>query len=495
MKNLIIFFTLATLLYGYPLNAQINLNSGVSKAIEVVADDPALKHASFGVCVIDVEANEVVAAHNPDISLIPASSLKTVTTATALAILGSDFQFKTEIAYDGTLSSDGVLDGNLYIKGYGDPTLGSSEMVGYPGMNEVFRIFVEAIRQKGIKKITGLVVGDGTHFETAVSAPTWQWNDIGNYYGAGASGLNINENLYRLNFQLSSTLDKGPKVSSVDPEIPYLIFVNELGSAGKYSGDNAYIFGAPYTYTRHIRGTLPIGNREFTIKGSIPDPAYFVASTLVTKLEAVGISTSKFSTTQRELIREGNASNTKRIVIHTHKSPPLWQIVERANRESVNVYCETLLKEMGKKQLGEGSTAAGLQAVQTFWEGRGLNWDGFVMKDGSGLSPRNTVTARHLAGLLRKVAKDQGIYSYFYESLPIAGQNGTLKNMLKGTAAEGKLRAKSGSMSRVRSYSGYVRTKSGKMLSFSIIANHFLGKSSLMRKKMETIMAALAEMP
>ena len=473
--------------------------SSLQGSIKSLATDSDLKHASFGICVIDVEENRVLASHNPDLSLIPASSLKTVTTSTALAVLGPEYQFKTELAYDGQLSKDGVLSGNLYIKGYGDPTLGSGEMEGYPAMEEVFRIFVEAVKKKGIKKIEGLVVGDGTHFETAVHAPTWQWNDIGNYYGAGPSGLNIHENLYYLNFKLSATLAQGPSIVSVEPEVPYLIFVNELKSAGKNTGDNAYIFGAPYTYTRYVRGTLPIGNRQFKVKGSLPDPAFFVASTLTTRLEAGGVKTSKFSTTQRELIREGKQQQGKqqqgkRTTIYTHKSPPLWQIVERANQESINLYCESLLKTMGHKKYGKGTNSAGLQIVREFWEARGLSWDGFVMKDGSGLSPRSTVSTRHLADLLRKVAKDPLIYRYFEKSLPIAGRTGTLKNMLKNTAAEGKMRAKSGSMSRVRSYSGYVETKSGKLVSFSIIANHFLGKSSAMRKRMEVVMAKIAEL-
>ncbi len=467
----------------------------VEQAYQKVLASTELKHGVLGLSVIELETNKKRIALNDQQSLIPASSLKVITSFTALAILGENYTFKTEIAHDGTLSPSGVLDGNLYLIGYGDPTLGSDKMEGVLSYQEILKLFAEKVAAAGIKEIKGAIIGDGTFFETALQAPTWQWNDIGNYYAAGASGLNLNENLYYLEFQLGSQLSTAPKLLNTNPEIPYLQMDNELKSAGKGTGDNAYVYGSPYTYHRFIRGTLPIGSGKFKIKGAIPDPPFFTAYHFMKTLEAKGIKTGLYVKTQREMNREGTKTIGEKKMIYTHQSPKLKEIVNRANLESVNLYLESMLKILGKQKKGEGSTEKGLVVVQEFWEARGINFEGFQMKDGSGLSPRTVIPTNTLAQLMRKMALDKKVGKTFLASLPVAGKTGTMKNMLKGTAAEGRMKAKSGSMSGVRSYTGVVTNKAGKTFAFAIIANNFSGKSSAMRKKIETILAEIAKLP
>ena len=191
-----------------------------------------------------------------------------------------------------------------------------------------------------------------------------------------------------------------------------------------------------------------------------------------------------------ELERTGK-TKASRTTIHVHQSPSLKEIVIETNLESVNLFCESMLRYLAITKGNGSGPEVGLEVIYEFWKQKGLETEGFFIEDGSGLSPYNNVSAFHLTKIMQLIAKDQKLYKTFNESLPIAGRSGTLKFMLRGTAAENNLRAKSGGMKRVRSYTGFARMKSGKLVSFSIIANHFSCKSNIMRRKMEKIMVEL----
>lgn len=464
--------------------------TAIEQAIERLAKTPSLKNGSLSVSVIDVETGRLVASNQPHQSLIPASSLKVVTTSIALQLLGADYRFKTYLEYDGTIDSEGVLHGNIYIRGGGDPTLGSHHFAAAKKVDEILTLFKEAIVAKGIRKIAGKIIGDASFFDTAVSGRSWLWEDLGNYYGAGAWGLNWYENLFFLDFRQNKTLGGQPSIESIRPEIPNLVLINEVKLAAKGSGDNAYIFGSPYSYTRFVRGTIPVGSKQFTVKGSIPDPPFFAAYSLMKTLSEVGIETTEVASSLLQLKKEGHQSQP-RTNLMTFESPDLKTIVEETNLKSVNLYCESLLRTIGKERGGVGSAEKGLSIIIEQLRKRKMNTDGFFMEDGSGLSVRNAVSSFHLATVMRLIAKDKKWYDAFYTSLPLAGRSGSLKYLFKGSVAEKRIRAKSGGMSRVRSYTGFAQTKSGKQLAFSIIANDFSGLSGAIRDKMEVLMTAL----
>ena len=466
--------------------------SQIKEAITALTKDKAMKHASVSISVLDVETGELVAGYESKKSLVPASSMKVVTTGAALALLGDDYKFKTLLQYDGTIDAAGTLKGNLYIMGQGDPTLGSSECAAADPLNVVLQKFYEAIQKAGIKKVAGRIVGDASWLGTQGGGRTWAYEDLGNYYGAGALGLNIHENMYFLTLRQNPKLGGQPKVKNVVPQIPNLLLMNELTSGEKGSGDNAYIFGAPNNYACYIRGTIPLGSKDFTIKGSIPDPAFTAAHLLMKHLEKMGIETSKYATTQMELDLEGSAK-TKRTTFYTHQSPDLKTIVERTNMKSVNLHCEAMLRVLGKEKKGAGTPEAGLKVVNDFWKKKGLSLDGFYLEDGSGLSPYNAVAAYHLATVMRLIKKDKQLFSSFYDSLPVAGKSGSLRNRLKGTSAQGNLRAKSGGLNRVRSYTGLAKNKKGEWLSFSMIVNNYSGSSGPVLKRMERVMKAICD--
>ncbi|MBX2874151.1 MAG: D-alanyl-D-alanine carboxypeptidase/D-alanyl-D-alanine-endopeptidase [Saprospiraceae bacterium] len=462
--------------------------SSLQQAINAFSKDPTLKHAGVGISVVDVANNKEIAQHDSQRSLVPASSLKVLTTSSALAMLGTEYRFSTHLQYTGSIDANGQLNGDLILQGAGDPTLGSPTMPGGESMEQVLDKFSMALQQKGIRKISGHVVGDASFFATKVNGSSWQWNDLGNYYGAGSWGLNFHDNLYYLRFQQTGRLGRTPRIAIIEPEIPNLRFTNEIKSASAGSGDNAYIYGAPYTYERFVRGTIPIGSKLFSIKGSIPDPPLFAAQQLATRLRNAGIVSEKGATSDRLLGRPLGSESQKLL---THRSPFLKEIVVRTNIKSVNLYCETLLRALGKIKGSEGTVSGGIKALQSFWEARGLSFAGVALEDGSGLSSKNVVTAKFMAQLMRKVARDAKIYDDFRNSLPIAGKSGGMSYTLRGTSAAGKVRAKTGTLNRVRSLTGYVETKSGKLLSFSIIVNNYTGSGGQVRKKMEKVLLAM----
>lgn len=456
-------------------------------AIHAWVADKDLTQAGVSIAVIDAGNRQLVASWDPNGLLAPASSIKVLTTATALIVLGEDFRFATELQYDGHIDSKGVLRGNLYIKGYGDPVLGSDQMPEAGGLDALMQAFLKAVQQAGIRRIEGSVVGDASWFEGSPAPENWPEEDAGNYYGAGAWALNIHENFYYLPFKQNPRQGGKPTLQDPYPPVPGLAFANEVTSGGKGSGDNAYIYGGPYDYSCPVKGTIPLGSGTFTIKGAVPDPPLLAAQLLSNTLLVAGVEVAGKPST---LKKTGEGART---VIHTHQSPPLSAIVERANLESVNLYCEALLLAMGKKKQGQGTRSAGIRVIRDTWRDRGLALDAMALADGSGLSAENRVSSYQLAQVIRKIHADPQLWPVFAPSLPIAGKSGTLSDLLKGTEAEGRIRAKSGSMKSVRSYTGIVQTNSGRSLAFCMIANNFSCSGYAMRKKMEQLMLRMVQ--
>ncbi|MBR9919723.1 MAG: D-alanyl-D-alanine carboxypeptidase/D-alanyl-D-alanine-endopeptidase [Bacteroidetes bacterium] len=465
----------------------LRAQSPLQDQVDALVADPSLRGADISISVIDLESNKLVAGHHSNTPLVPASSLKVLTTATALAILGPAHTFPTDLEYDGAIDEAGVLHGNIYIKGYGDPTLGSDKMPDVLSMEKVFESWVQAIKKAGIKSIDGSILADDSWFDNTPVCPNWSWSDIGNYYGAGAWSLNMHENLYYLSFQQNWNLGTRPKIRGTSPAIKGLSFENDVVTASSRSGDNAYIYGRVYTYFREVSGTIPAGGGIFVIKGSMPDPPVFTAQTLNEKLGEAGISCTK----DPGKISPPFGESPKRNLILRMQSPTLKRIVERANLESVNVYCEVLLRVIGKHWLGTGSREAGIMAIRQVWEDRGISWENAILDDGCGLSAENKISSWQLAATIRKAWLDDKLRPSLEASLPLAGRSGTMRHYLNGTVAEGKLRAKTGSMRGVRSYTGIARNSTGKEFAFSIIVNKYRCSSSQVKRELAPLMQQL----
>ncbi|MDP4711247.1 MAG: D-alanyl-D-alanine carboxypeptidase/D-alanyl-D-alanine-endopeptidase [Saprospiraceae bacterium] len=467
--------------------AQKNIQNYLDQWVQ----DPELRHAGIGIVVKTIGQPDRMAAHNPDLSLIPASTLKILTTATGLAVLGKDFRFKTEVQYDGSIDAAGQLNGNVYLKGYGDPTLGSDQMPGVPDMDTVMEWFRLALQQQGIRSILGNIYGDASFFPSAVSAPTWPWYDLGNYYGAGAWGLNIHENLYYLDFKQVPNLGETPPIQALRPAIAGMTFINEVTTAATGRGGDTYIYGAPYTYERFVRGTIGRGNGTITIKGAIPDPPQFAAQYLLEKIQAIGITVSGEAVALHRM--SPKTGSGLRQTLFEYTSPDLQEISQRANQKSVNLYCESILRQLGIKASGNPDRTAGITAMQNFWQQKSLDFSGVFVEDGSGLSPRNALTSRFLTEALEQIAQSPDWFDSFFSTLPVTGENGTLSYMLRNTPAQGRVFAKSGSMERVRAYAGYLRTEKDQLLAFSILVNNYTCTSDIMRKKIEELLLFLVQ--
>lgn len=463
----------------------------LSRFIDAWVKDPDLKHAGISIAVKVAGQEGYLAAHRADLSLIPASTLKILTTASGLAILGKGYHYKTELFYDGSIDASAQLNGNIYIKGYGDPTLGSDQMDDVPDLDAVMELFRLALQQKGIRKINGNIYGDATYYPTAVSGPSWPWYDLGNYYAAGTWGLNLHENLYYLDFRQVSELGKTPPIQGIRPLVPGLTFTNEITTALTGRGDEAYIYGAPYTFERFVRGTIGRGSGTITIKGSIPDPPLFAAQYFTRKLEEIGISVSGEARALHQ--KSPKAGSGYRQKIFEYKSPELLKIATRANQKSINLYCESILRQIGAEQSGNPATNAGIEAIRQFWEQRSLDFSGVFIEDGSGLSPRNTVSSRFLTDLLDLVARDPALFETFRKTLPVAGESGTLSYMLRNTPAQGRIFAKSGSMDRVRCYTGYALNSKNQYLAFTVLVNNYTCTSVAMRQKIEKLLLILVQ--
>lgn len=455
--------------------------------------DTDLTNASWSISVLDIKKDSVIIEHNSKLTLIPASATKIITTATALALLGWDFKYETRIEYDGTLDSlTGILYGNIYIIGSGDPTL-DSEAFKIPSEKiSLTEQWAKIISEKGIKKIKGAIIADASVFEEEMVPSTWIWGDMGNYYGAGACGLNFKDNQFSIYYKSGNKKDDPISITKIHPQIPGLKIENYARTG--YYVDNAYIYGAPYDNFRYVRGTIPQNKSNFEVKGSIPDPPLFCAQSLDSSLRKLGIEISNIPTTVRVIQEKAITPHSKsRTLLHTETSHTLEKIIYQTNMQSNNLYAEALLKTIALKKARAGDDQTGTDIVTDYWKQKDIDLKGFYMADGSGLSRFNSITTKQLSSILRAIAQDSILYKRFSESLPVAGKSGSLGRLCKGTRAEGNLSAKSGYMTRVRSYAGYVTSKKGDLLSFAIIVNNYTCTPTRMKDELEKMMIAIAE--
>lgn len=457
--------------------------------IEKLKLDSALQQASWGICIIDNSNGQIILEKDKSKSLIPASSTKTITTSTALALLGADYTYKTKVSYDGQLQNH-ILKGNLIIEGSGDPTIGSSKMDQATSEDAFINVIVGVLKKLEIQKIDGRVIVDAFCFKDFPIPATWNWSDIGNNYGAGTFGFNIRDNEFTV--QCNPTKNDSLPEIEISPVIPMLQIQNQFYCSDEvFTGDDAYIFGSAYDNKRLLSGPVPL-NASIKVRGSMPDPPLYFASLLTEKLAANGIEVSGFPATDRSLQTTNEILTAERNILYTHVSPTLKEIITATNQKSLNLYAETLLKTIAQEQHYAPTAVNGLFVINKYWKEKGINLDGFFMKDGSGLSRHNAISPYHFAQILYAVSKEN-YHNTFKNSLAVTGESGTLKSLCVGTNAAGKIFAKSGTVERGISYTGYVQSSSGKQLTFCMIFNNYTCTNAVLRKKIEQLMIAMSK--
>jgi serine-type D-Ala-D-Ala carboxypeptidase/endopeptidase (penicillin-binding protein 4) len=438
------------------------------KSFKLFLADPVMENAEVSFCIIDADSGKTLFDYNPDKSLNPGSIMKLFTSSAALEMLGPEYTFKTSVGYEGSLNKrSGKLKGDIIIKGGGDPVLGSKRFEDY------YRGFTDnwaaEIKNLGINKINGRVITDDSYYDYLPVPAKWLWEDTGNYYGAGAFGLSLFDNTCEIHLKTSPDSLK-PIIAGFSPEECSFELSNWLIASG--TTDKGYVFATPYSTNGWLAGSIPVAQNVYIIKASIADPPLLMAKVINQKLRSSGISISGMPTTTRLLKSQINGSVT---LIADIVSPPLKDIVDTLNHESVNLYAEHLTKELGKTFRNTGSTEAGVDVIKGFLSGTGINMGGVFIEDGSGLSPLDAVNAKAMSGLLLYMKNKGKYFSEFNSSIPEAGKEGTLKNHFSDLLFDGRMKAKSGSMTRVRSYAGYLKALSGKELIFCIIVNNFSG--------------------
>lgn len=427
------------------------------------AGQKLLEHASVGICLKDAATGEQLASYNSKLSLIPASTLKLVTTAAALEIMGPDYRFSTSLTYKGTVSNDS-LKGDLIIVGGGDPALGSRYFRDHYLKNHFLQAWVDSLKKHNICHIDGNILTDATIYDDQPVPDTWIWEDMGNYYGAGVSALSVYDNTCEIHLWSSPVAGHATRILAVIPEVPGLSFENRVVSSNDQR-DLAYVFGSPLDSARLIRGSIPKGKNDFVIRASIPDPARLLAWQLKKMLESAGISFSGE-------IKKATAKTSGAVLVAVTWSPALIDIIRVTNHESINLFAEHLLRHLSWLQSGKGTTDEGTRVVTDFWKGKGIDVRGFFMCDGSGLSHFNAITSEQMVSILTYMKNKSPYADLFFNSLPAAPE-GTLYYFDAANFPGKSLRAKSGSMTRVRCYAGLLRSASGRQILFDIALNHF----------------------
>lgn len=421
--------------------------------------------------VLDARTGETVFTANPNMGLAPGSTMKTITSITGFNLLGKDFQYQTAFGYSGTINN-GILNGNVIIKGGGDPTLASWRWTTTKE-NHILTLMVSALQKAGIKKINGSIIGDDSAYGSQSIPNGWIWQDLGTYYGAGTSGLCWRENQFILKLH-TGPVGTPVGVGRAEPVMPYLSFKSELTNGSAHSGDQAYAFlPAPNSNVMYIRGTYAIDQAKKSIANAVPDPAYDAAWHLSDTLKRLGITASNEPESTNTLITKNQPIPQINSTLTTINSPALSSITYWQNHISINLYAEQLLKTIALKAGKTPSTSNGVEALQDFWKSKGIDENTLNVFDGSGLSPGNRVTTLTMARILQS-AKKETWFDDFYESLPVYND----------------MRMKSGSINSAQAYTGY-QTHNGRELCFSIIVNNYNGSSRGIKDKLFRVLDEL----
>ena len=468
----------------------------LQQAVDRAVEREPLKGAVVGVMVQDPEGR-VIARREPGRRLTPASNLKLVTTGTALYALGADFRFETGIGYTGTVEADGTLHGDVYIVGGGDPTLGVTDTVAVKP-DALFWRWKSFLKEKGIRRIDGRIVGDGRAYEGHLENTTWGYDDTGTYYGAGCNALSYYENA--VDYAVSADVPGAPvKVTQRFPDTPWMHFANLTETGPKGTGNSLYLYTTDLAPYAEMRGTFAVDRKpkveHFANKyGALTCAYYFWQNLCNTGWEVSGgyADIDRGGYVRGPGFVPGDKAGTP-VVIGTSYSPVLSKIVRETNVRSDNFYAEAIFRQMGEKASGvavyDSCRVAVYDVLERLVPGE---LGGLRMEDGSGLSRQNSVSPAFLTAFLRAMARSRS-FDAFLASFPQAGE-GTLSAFLPKLPADQKarIRLKSGSMDGVFCLSGYILDENGAPSRVvSLMVNGATAKTAVVR---DALAALIEEM-
>ncbi|MFJ7935361.1 D-alanyl-D-alanine carboxypeptidase/D-alanyl-D-alanine-endopeptidase [Sporosarcina sp. NPDC096371] len=443
----------------------VHATSQLNKLDEIL-NDSRLQGATTAISVRNASSGDIIYENLGDTRVHPASVMKLLTGAAALETLGHDYTFKTELYMDGTVR-DGVLHGDLYLRGQGDPTLTRQDL----------NAFTSELKTQGIRTINGNIYGDDTWYDSVRLSQDLNWSDESNYTGAQVSALTLSPNqdydtgTVIVEVTPAKKVEEAGKVVMV-PANSYVTIVNQTRTVAKGKRQSIRVKRQHGSNILVVSGTIPVGAEKVRSWVSVWEPTDYAVDVFKQTIEERGISFTATPVVERRTVPKGAT------LLKSKQSIPLSELFIPFMKLSNNGHAEVLVKEMGRVIGGDGSWPKGLAVMKATLADMGLDTTTLLLRDGSGMSHKNLVTANEVTQLLYAV-QSKSWYPAFLNALPVAGNEerfigGTLRNRMKGTTAAENVQAKTGSLNGVTALSGYVQTKNGETLIFSVMVNNYL---------------------
>ncbi len=476
--------------------------SELQRRIEEIVHQPALEPGFFAVKIVSLDTGGVIYQQNANKFVRPASNMKLYTVAAALDRLTPDYHFITSV-YAKEKPDKGTIKGDLIVYGRGDPSIAARFNNGdyFKGINDLADRIVAA----GVKRVKGDLVGDESYFNGAPLGSGWEWEDLQWSYGAQVSALTVNDNAIDLTVKPAEKVG-APCVITSGPPATFMTIANRATTSARGSKSDLQVYRGLGANTLEISGSLPLGDNGFSGSVAIPDPALAFVTMLRDALIKRGVkidgrvrtidARSGASIVPNPLIVSAPATSPRPLPfeIASTQSPPFSLIAANTLKPSQNLYTEIILRTLGKMtstNLSQTNEDAGLIAVRNFLREAAASESDLALNDGSGLSRNDMITANATVQLLTFMSKHR-YFAQFRDALPIAGVDGTLRTRMRGTPAEGNLRAKTGTLSSVASLSGYVTSAAGEHLAFSMMLNNYPDAGALRRDSIDAIGILLA---
>lgn len=446
------------------------------RTIDQALADPALVHGLQGVVVKSLKDGRTIYKKNDDLVFVPASNFKLLVSAASLDRLGPDYRFRTELCTSGERTPEGVLKGDVILVGRGNPIFKPDEL----------QLMASKLKDAGIRTIEGNIVGDDTWFDAVRLGWGWNWDDEPYYYSAQLSALCLNKNVVDVYVRPGVREGAKPTVR-VAPATSYMTVQNDAVTTKAGTDKTISVDRLRGRNVIRVTGNIPLGHKSDGSEEAVTveEPGLFAVTILKEMLQRDGIEV------KGNAVRGRKPQNAE--LVAYHQSVAMREMLSLLNKPSDNLIAETLLKTLGAELKGRGSSSRGADVEMEFLKEAGLDMTAISIVDGSGLARMNYISPHNVVTLLTHMYRHKNSKIYI-DSLPVAGVDGTLRNRMKGTAAAGNCRAKTGYISRVRSLSGYVTTKAGEPLAFSILMNHHLCSSAEVNVIQDKIVTALAEM-
>jgi len=447
--------------------------------IDAILGNPILQRGFWGVLIKPVDREDVWYSLNAGRLMMPASSLKVVTLAAAAEKLGWDFRYETTVYAAGTVSA-GVLHGDLVVVGSGDPSLDDWDGIA----TRLWADWATRLKAAGIMAIDGRIVGDDNAFEDQGLGAGWAWDDIPTGFAAPVSALQFNEGNVQVRMGPGDAVGDRA-VATLSPDTSAMTLSNFVVTGPRGSAGAVVRRRLPGSSRLELRGSLPVRGRPFAINASVENPTLYYVRALRAALVADGIAVRGEAVDIDDVDPQPRHEGLMPVI--TYESDPLSVLATTMMKLSQNQYAEALLKT-----IGSGTTEAGRTAVKEAVKSWGIDPASVMLADGSGLSPYDFITPEAMVAVLTHVDRTERLRAVYESTLPIAGRDGTLEQRMRGTAAEGRAMAKTGSTTSVRSIAGYVRTADGQLAAFTIIANNFDNSASVLNAATDEIVVRLA---